>query len=122
MPSHLDTPVDHSSKACDHIGSTLETARFVALWNDHDYRRLGVDEVGPAKIETVWLGSNHGTTERPGLFETTVEEDGVVTERHLHGTIVCAFDGHERVVRDVGRRLRTAAWRAMRRSNGSASA
>lgn len=90
--------------------------QFLEQRAEPDYHLVQVDFVGKSRIETVRTGANEGSTERPGLFETRVEEGELVRQRFLYPTIVEAIEGHDRAVDDARRSLRTSAWRDLQRA------
>jgi len=58
----------------DKSGKPIDMWEFARLHSDHEYKRIGYDEIGNKRVSTVWLGLNHAIfPETPILiFETMV--------------------------------------------------
>ena len=57
----------------DRQGNIISTAEWGRLHDDLDYVRLGMTEIGPYVVSTVWLGLDHSFMEGPPvIFETMV--------------------------------------------------
>lgn len=57
----------------DRQGNPITTAEWGRLVADDDYRRIGLTEIGPYTVSTVWLGLDHSFREGPPvIFETMV--------------------------------------------------
>lgn len=55
----------------DRQGKPLEPFEWARLLGDRDYQRIAVDEIGPLRVSTVWLGLDHSFGDGPPLiFET----------------------------------------------------
>jgi len=57
----------------DKYGNHITLEEWGRLYEDEDYMRIGLTEVGPYVVSTVWLGLDHSFgTGPPVLFETLV--------------------------------------------------
>jgi hypothetical protein len=58
----------------DRQGHRLELMEWARLFEDNNYKRVALDEVGDYVVSTVWMGSDHNywPTGRPLIFETMV--------------------------------------------------
>lgn len=58
----------------DKNGELIDVYQFETLFADMDYRRIGLDHVGPYHVSTVWLGINYNFSRQgpPIIFETMV--------------------------------------------------
>lgn len=57
----------------DRQGLPISFGEWGALFDDEDYRRIALTEVGPVRVSTVWLGIDHRFGEGPPIiFETMV--------------------------------------------------
>jgi hypothetical protein len=93
----------------DKQGNPITSEEFMRLKYDlvngrvSDYGRIGEDEVGEARVSTVWLGIDHrGCGDGPPLiFETMIfggEHDQFCARYSTEGR---AVEGHARVVADL---------------------
>ena len=58
----------------DKNGRPLETLEFARLFEDKDYRRVALDDIGLISVSTVWLGldHNHAPVGPPLIFESAI--------------------------------------------------
>lgn len=88
----------------DKDGSEIPRMEFLRKFNDPDYVRVALDEVGEAWISTVWMGLNHAMPPNltpPLIFETMVgggEYDG---KQVRYATLEEAEHGHRAVVAEL---------------------
>lgn len=84
-----------------------------AQWLEHGNRRIAVDDVGPYRVSTIFLGIDHsfGRTKEPILYETLVfasDRDGSMDSRR-YATWEEAERGHAEILANVTARWRTEA-------------
>ena len=58
----------------DKEGNPISTEEWSRLKDDEEYHRVGLDQVGPYMVSTVWIGLDHQFMEGgpPLIFETMV--------------------------------------------------
>lgn len=93
----------------DKDGEPITWDQWGALAADDDYRRVGLTEIGPYTVSTVWLGLDHSFGRGPPvIFETMVfttsawkadrtEEDHELLleiDARRYSTLTEAMDGH----------------------------
>ena len=63
-------------------GKAISLDEWAVLFQDNDYSRIGLDDIGPYSVSTVWLGAVHfGKT----YFETMIfgpKDQGEFQERY----------------------------------------
>jgi hypothetical protein len=85
----------------DRGGQPISLDEWSKLMEDPEYRRIGLDEIGPYRVSTVWLGLNHswssivGGPDIPIIFETMVFGSD---EQERYATEPQARCGHARMV------------------------
>lgn len=87
----------------DKEGQPISHDEWASLFQDMDYRVVAKDEVGTARVSTVWLGINHRYDDSgpPIIFETLVFEGALDGEMWRYETEQAALAGHMRVVEMV---------------------
>lgn len=88
----------------DMWGNEVSQAEAMVLWGKKmtdDYGRLGMDDIGPYWISTVWLATDHGYFGGPPvLWETMVFRKGSLqplqTVRYTSAAMAVA--GHDAIV------------------------
>lgn len=57
----------------DKDGSPMDRDTWSKKWSDFDYRVVAKTDLGPVRVSTIWLGTDHGFGDGPPLiFETMV--------------------------------------------------
>jgi hypothetical protein len=90
---------DDRSYYFDRDGKPLTRDEWLHFWWSvpfDDYRRVAVDQIGPFRISTVWLGVNDGSM---GIFETRFEYDDGGAKYYRSSTESEARDQHAYRVR-----------------------
>lgn len=97
----------------DKEGQPISIPEWGALHDDDDYMRVGLTEVGPYVVSTVWIGLDHSFGRGPPvIFETMVftksaweadrsEEDHellVEIDGRRYSTLQEAQEGHEETI------------------------
>lgn len=86
----------------DKDSKPLGLFEFAKLFEDMEYRRIGLDEVNGMEVSTVWLGLDHryGRSGPPLIFETMIfpvgSREDLYCERYA--TEAEAVGGHRRAV------------------------
>ncbi len=94
----------------DRHGEPIGLRRFVELWNDPAYRTIASDRIGRYRVETIWLGVDHGPVERPALFETAVHDLAVPLDFRLLSTLAEARTCHRHALEAVMARVPPVRW------------
>lgn len=110
-------------KKYDKFGNEIDLKTWAQLFEDIEYRRIGLDEVGDFTVSTVWLGLDHNWSGgEPIIFETMVFDNTQKTkcaitgneyskdmEQERYGYFEDALAGHKRTIKKYENimRLRT---------------
>lgn len=88
----------------DKEGNRISMHQWGALHDEEDYIRVGLDEIGPYVVSTVWIGLDHSFTEHgpPIIFETLV-----FTSSAWHDTTDRDDPDHESLSEIDGKRYST---------------
>ena len=90
----------------DKNGQPIGTDEWSRLFEDNDYRRIGLDTVGQVRVSTVWLGMDHAFLGgEPEIFETMVfgGDNWIEQDRIHYRTEAEALAGHQRIVAELSR-------------------
>jgi hypothetical protein len=81
-------------------GQPMTMMEWAVKFEDLDYKRVALTEVGPFEVSTVWLGTDLGGEDRPLIFETIVF--GSDNERMTrYPTLDEAERGHAAIVAEL---------------------
>lgn len=91
---------DYGMDFFDKEGKSISLREWVELFENTEYCRIRIDEVGPWTVSTVWLGLSHGHsyTGDPLIFETMLFMKGQPNECHRWTSLEAAQEGHQRTV------------------------
>lgn len=95
---HLAASMDYM-KYFDRQGNEISKEEYVKLFEDMEYRRIGLTDTPRGEISTVWLGINHSSGQgKPLIFET------LCPDQHMdrYSTEEEAREGHRRYVLRYG--------------------
>jgi len=81
----------------------------ISMWDWHNIslsenKHIGLDQIGPYEVSTVWLGINHAYLDgSPIIFETMIfanielqEDDELISYQERYSTKEQAIEGHQR--------------------------
>lgn len=86
----------------DRNGVPMSQAAWMLKFNDWEYKRVAVDEVGGVTVSTVWLGLNHQWGDGPPhIFESMVFGGEFDQDCDRYSTEAEALAGHARFVERV---------------------
>ena len=84
----------------DKQGKPIEFIDYARLFEDTEYRRIGLHESNGVEVSTVWLGLDHRLSgDKPLIFETMVfggKNDGY---QQRYSTLKEAQTGHKKAVK-----------------------
>lgn len=101
-----DSPLWDSFDYGDHFdreGRQITLRQWCKLHDCREYVRVALDEIGPYRVSTVWLGIDHGFGgHAPIIFETMVfKEDESDLDCRRYSTLRAAQIGHAEMVTEV---------------------
>lgn len=86
-----------------HVDMEAWIREWASLFEDEDYRRVALTEIGDVRISTVWLGIDHNFWGQgpPLIFETMVFGGPLDEEQERYSTEAQALAGHDQMVAKV---------------------
>jgi hypothetical protein len=84
-------------------GRSIGRDEWMRQIEDHDHRRIGLDEVGDTHISTVWMGIDHSFWDHgpPVIFESMLFGGEFSGEMRRYHTEAEALEGHRHAVRNL---------------------